>query len=597
MPVNQSEAPWPALRRASRTVVVVDVVESVRLMEQDEDDTIRRWQSFVGEVVTRLLPQHGGRLVKSLGDGLMLEFESVPPAVQCALAMQQAIQPYNHGRASEQWMCLRIGAHVADVVVDERDIYGAGVNLAARLATLGGPGEIVVSAEVRDGMVADVDGDVTDLGACYVKNIVDAVHAYRVRPPQTASDSWREVPRPRQPSLLPSIAVAPFALHSDGQDGPALGMVLADDLTNALASSEQWCVVSGLSTAAFSGRQLGLHVMQRSLRADYLLCGSVWAKDDRIRLNLRLLDANADAVVWSGVRNWRVEDLFEGDAALVPALASELSRSVLQRELTLARSHALPNLRGYALLLHAISMMHRLAPAEGTRSRHALEHLIDRHPQSAEARAWLAKWHFMQLPQGASVDRAGDIDRAKFQLRQALDRVPDHGLSLALQGHLCAYVAQDLTGAEAQLRRALSQHPNEPLAWLFLANVLASQNRGGEAVQAMEKASSRSPLDPMAYFFDAVAAAVYNAANRFDDAARCAERSLKANAAHLPSWVELIVAQALAGRMDQARANAEHYLALRPNASVKRFFDRHPGGGNAIAQRDAQALREAGLPW
>src|SRR6185369_10494691 len=145
----------------SRTVVVVDVVESVRLMEQHEDDTIRRWQSFVGEVVTQLLPPRGGRLVKSLGDGLMLEFESVPPAIQCALAMQQAIQPHNQGRPSEQWMCLRIGAHVADIVVDERDIYGSGVNLAARLATLAGPGEIVVSAEVRDGLVPGLDADVT----------------------------------------------------------------------------------------------------------------------------------------------------------------------------------------------------------------------------------------------------------------------------------------------------------------------------------------------------------------------------------------------------------------------------------------------------
>ena len=175
MTANQSEAPWPALRRASRTVVVVDVVESVRLMEQDEDDTIRRWQSFVGEVVTRLLPQSGGRLVKSLGDGLMLEFESVPPAIQCALAMQQAIQPHNLGRTSEQWMCLRIGAHVAEVVVDERDIYGSGVNLAARLATLAEPGEVVVSTEVRDSLVP---GETRNYDR--VKDVVEEVNNARV---------------------------------------------------------------------------------------------------------------------------------------------------------------------------------------------------------------------------------------------------------------------------------------------------------------------------------------------------------------------------------------------------------------------------------
>src|SRR5205814_2755191 len=168
---TSSEAQWPMFRRAARTVVVVDLVESVRLIEQDEEDTVRRWQTFVGEVVTTLLPQHGGRLVKSLGDGLMVEFEAVPPAIQCALAMQQTIQQSNVGRPSDRWMCLRIGAHVADVIVDEHDIYGSGVNLAARLATLAGPGEIVVSADVRHHLTAGLDADTEDLGECYLKHL------------------------------------------------------------------------------------------------------------------------------------------------------------------------------------------------------------------------------------------------------------------------------------------------------------------------------------------------------------------------------------------------------------------------------------------
>ena len=597
MTVNQSEAPWPALRRASRTVVVVDVVESVRLMEQDEDDTIRRWQSFVGEVVTKLLPASGGRLVKSLGDGLMLEFESVPPAIQCALAMQQAIQPYNSGRPSERWMCLRIGVHVADVVVDERDIYGAGVNLAARLATLGGPGEIVVSAEVRDELVPGLDADVTDLGDCYLKNVAAVVRAYRVGPLSASARVTPAPPSTGQLLLVPAIAVIPFAFHSDDGGQGALGQVLADDFRVALARSEQWCVVSGLSTAAFGQRSVSPALMQSALKADYSLTGSIWARDKKLRVNCQLVDAHTDTLVWSTTEHWRLDDLFDGESQLIPALAIQMSRVALQRELALARAVALPNLPGYSLLLHAISTMHRLAPAEGARSRQALEYLVERYPQSPEARAWLAKWHFMQLPQGLVTGRDDEIDRARFQLRQALGRAPEHGLSLALQGQISAYVDRDLITAETHLRAALAHNPNEPLAWLFLSNVLASSGRGTEAVEAAERANTRSPLDPLAYFFDAFAAMAYNAADRFDAAAKSAERSLKANAVHLPSWVELIIARAMGGQIDQARAHAQHYLTLRPKASVKRFFDRHAGGGNAIAQRDAHALREAGLPW
>ena len=177
-----SEAQWPTYRRASRTVVVVDLVESVRLIEQDEEDTVHRWQAIVSEVVATFLPRHGGRLVKSLGDGLMLEFETVPPAIQCALAMQSSANLANTGRPNDRWMCLRIGAHVADVIVDELDIYGSGVNLAARLTTLAGAGEIVVSANLREQLLPGLDADVEDLGDCFVKHLQKPVRAYRVGP-------------------------------------------------------------------------------------------------------------------------------------------------------------------------------------------------------------------------------------------------------------------------------------------------------------------------------------------------------------------------------------------------------------------------------
>ena len=178
MTATSFDAHWPVYRRAARTVVVVDVVESVRLMELDEEDFVRRWQAFVGEVKTKLLQAHGGRLVTSTGDGFLLEFEAVPPAIQCAIAMQTAIAQTNEGRAADRWMGLRVGAHVTDVFVDEHDIYGSGVNLAARLTTLAGPGEIVVSADVRDGVLPGVDGEVEDLGDFDLKGISKPVRAF-----------------------------------------------------------------------------------------------------------------------------------------------------------------------------------------------------------------------------------------------------------------------------------------------------------------------------------------------------------------------------------------------------------------------------------
>ena len=313
---TSSEAQWPMFRRAARTVVVVDLVESVRLIEQDEEDTVRRWQAFVGEVVTRLLPPHGGRLVKSLGDGLMVEFEAVPPAIQCAIAMQTAISQSNQGRPTDRWMCLRIGAHVADVIVDERDIYGAGVNLAARLTTLAGPGEIVVSADVRDGLTAGLDAELEDLGECYLKHMQSTVRAYRVGAAGVAPVIDKI---PNQPAgLLPTIAVIPFAARTTDPAHAALGDALADDIIAALSQTSAVQVISRLSTSAFRDGHHGLEDVRTHLRAAYVLSGAYSVLADEVKLHVELSDTRDKAVLWATSKRASIQDIFRGRTSVPP---------------------------------------------------------------------------------------------------------------------------------------------------------------------------------------------------------------------------------------------------------------------------------------
>ena len=169
--------------RVLRTVLVVDLVESVRLIDQDEEGAVARWRGVVDRVKNDVLPAHGGRLVKSLGDGMLLEFPRVQPAVNAAFAIQQTCNRANVGVAPQRQMLLRMGVQVSELIADEHDVYGRGVNLAARLTTLAGPGEIVVSASVRDQLTPMLDADVEDLGECYVKHLAQPVRAYRLGPP------------------------------------------------------------------------------------------------------------------------------------------------------------------------------------------------------------------------------------------------------------------------------------------------------------------------------------------------------------------------------------------------------------------------------
>ena len=159
----------------TKILMVMDVVESVRLMEQDENDFVSRWQALVGQAEHQLLPLHGGRLVKSLGDGLMLEFNDALGCIRAGFALQELTRLDNKARAAEQQLHLRIGAHLAEFVADRHDIYGSDVNLTARIAGLAGPGEFVMTAELRDRLAANLDADIEDLGDCYLKHVTEPV--------------------------------------------------------------------------------------------------------------------------------------------------------------------------------------------------------------------------------------------------------------------------------------------------------------------------------------------------------------------------------------------------------------------------------------
>src|SRR5215212_4938759 len=210
--------------RERRAIVVVDVVESVRLMELDESAQIDRWRHFVEETINEVLPPHNGRLAKSLGDGMLLEFATVHEAVAVALELQQRVTPYNRHATDAFAMHVRIGANIAQVVRDANDIYGNGVNLTARVAALAGPGEIVVTADFRDELFAGLDAEVEDLGECQLKHVAQPVRAYRLGPagprPTITSNAASLV-------LQATVAVVPFDSASASEDR-VVGQLLAD---------------------------------------------------------------------------------------------------------------------------------------------------------------------------------------------------------------------------------------------------------------------------------------------------------------------------------------------------------------------------------
>ncbi len=590
---------WYALTTpdwSQTAILFADLVESVRLMELDEVGVVMRWRHFVAWVTKDLLPACQGRMVKSLGDGFLLEFKQVHDAVKAAHRLHIGIQAFNRGATQERCMWLRVGVHLTRVLRDDTDLYGSGVNLGARIAASARPGQTVVSAAARARIVPALDGAIQDLGECYLKNLEGTHRLFSVAAP-SKSEVLSVRAGTQFAGLKPRIALAPMQLAEGSDQSQAAASTLTDHLIASLSQSDQWAVTSRLSIGALGERQLDRADLAALLNVQYLLCSSLHGREGGHRLQVSLYEHASRQTIWEDEQPLDIRAVLADAAALGSTVAADLSMAIIKRQINLSHKAALPTLAGYTLFLSAISRLHSLGQSDMHSARSMFEHLVDRYPRAPEARVWLAKWHFLQVAQVTASDVGDAVRRARAELDRARELDPDHALAWALSGHLSAYADGDLLTAEDSLRHALKSGPNESLTSLFLAQLYADTDRGADAVRAVEAAHRLSPLDPMGYYYLLFAASAYSSAGRHDEALRFTRESLRLNTVHLSSWVQLIIDLVLTERMDEARDSARHYLVLRPAASVARYRDRHAGKGNAIAERNAQALVTAGLPW
>lgn len=581
------------VERATRAVLVVDVVESVRLIEQDEEGTISRWLGLVRQIEKDLLPANKGHLVKSLGDGLLLEFTDVRTAVLAAFAIQQASDRSNVGKPSDRRMLLRIGIEVGKVIIEDHDVFGHGVNLAARLAALAGPGEIVVSASVRQQITPDLDADVEDLGECFLKHVTGPVHAYRIGPPGA-----RPVPRLPTPigNLLPTLAVIPFKGRAVSKQHRVLGEILAEETIRSFSRSSDLNVISRLSTTAFRGRVVSLAEIREHLNANYVLSGVFHVHGDQVALETELADAKSSQVVWSKLIKGQLRGIIAGEQEVVAQLVADVRSAVALRELKHAKLQTLPTLDSYSLLMGAIALMHGRSQDDFKRAYKLLEALIDRVPRQPIPQAWLAKWHVLQVQQGWASDPKQTAQRALASARRALDADPQSSLALAIDGMVHTNLLKRLDIAEERYGLAIEANPNDSLAWLLKGTMHAFRGESVPAVEGTQHALSLSPLDPMRYFYDSLAATALNAAGKFESALEIAKRSLRANRSHTSTLRTIAIAEWQLGRKDQARQAVQELLRLEPSLTVSGFLERSPAADYETGKEWSAVLEKAGLP-
>jgi TolB-like protein/class 3 adenylate cyclase/Flp pilus assembly protein TadD len=582
------------MSRSTKVLLVMDVVESVRIMEQDQDDFVRRWQQLVQQAEQQILPLHGGRIVKSLGDGLMLEFADAQGCVKAAFALQHFSEHTNSHIPSHARMHLRMGGHLASFVTDEHDIYGTDVNLTARFCTLAGPNDIVVSAELRDRLVPALDADIEDMGECYLKHVEKPVHAYRVMPPGKAAVLTALPADPTE--LRPTVAVIPFTARTSGPDDAVLGEILAEEIIAALSRTPDLNVISRLSTTALRGRDTSLPLLQSHLNANYVLSGAYRVAGGQLVLVTELIEARTGRAVWGDSLKSTVQEVLQGEDRITAEVVSQLGAHIVRTEMQRAASRPLPNLESSTLLLGAISLMHRSTRTEFDRVREMLEYLVDRHRRLPIPRAWLAKWHVLRVTRGLSSGGQDETKRALEQTQRALDVDPDCSLALAIEGFVHCHMLKDLDGAAQRYESALSVNPNDSLAWLFSGVLHSFRGEGAQALASSEKALTLSPLDPLLYFYQSLAATAALSAGDYERVVQLAKASLRSNRSHTSTYRALVIGLTLSNRIAEARQTVQALLEVDPQFSIQSFRDRSPSSGHPMGQVFIDALQRAGVP-
>ncbi len=578
-----------------RTVLVIDLVESVRLMAADEAEVIGLWRGFVQFATTEVLPARGGRLVKSLGDGLLAEFEHPAQAVRAALQLHRHFDQPNRQLPAARQLYLRAGINATQLYVDEVDVYGHGVNLAARVADLAGPGETVVTASVYDALVVGVDADVQDRGESYLKHWPEPVRTWTVMP-VSASTPVVRLPTPADSAseFRPAIAVIPFETRSHATEQFVIGELIADGVIIQLSRSQDLRVISRLSTSAFRGRGTAPSEVGQRLEASYTLSGSYVSFGDKLVITAELSDNRRNEVVWAERITGDTLDLLQQESQLITRLSEATANAVLHHLVQRTLVMPVPQLESNALMLGGITLMHRSTPRDLQRSHELLEAVLDRHKRVATPWAWMAKWHIMQVVQGLAPEPARAFREAIGVADRALDMEPNSSLAMAIKGHALCHLGEEVDASRRLLTDATELNPNDPMAWLYRCVWSTLWGIPQQSLEEAQTALSLSPLDPQRYYFEMMLGSCYLATHDLAKAIDCFHSSMQKNRYHLPTIRALAIAQYESGNVEEASATFATMRSLQPDLTVSRYLA--SGRLSEFRKRGARVFAALGLP-
>ena len=590
--------PSERVERRLAAVLAADVAGYSRLMGRDEERTLAQLKTLRKTLVDPGIATHRGRIVKTTGDGMLVEFASAVDAARCAVTIQREMVQQNTSVSPELRIEFRIGIHVGDIIIDDNDIFGDGVNIAARLEGIAEPGGVCISDDAYRQIRGKIDVAFNDIGEQALKNITEPMHAWHIRlagesPATRASSSAIQIQDLALPNK-PSIVVLPFDNMSaePGQDYLADGIVEA--ITAALSCIRSFFVIARTSAFTYKGRATNARDVGKELGVAYLLEGSVQKAGNRLRIIVQLIETEGGAHVWSSRFDGAIEDFFDLEDRITEQVAGALQPSIRIAEIERSRRKRPQDLGSYDFTMRAMPHVWALEKEESAKALELLEKALAIDPEYPLALS-LAGWcHAQRSVYNWADDIAGSQAMARSLAERAAEMSGDDPVILAVLGAVHTFVRNHGT-ARVLLERAVTLDPNAAWAWSRLGWIENYADQPQKAIGYFERALRLSPIDPMNFNNYVGIGSAHEVAQEYDKAAAFYRRALeeRPNA----SWIYRNLAPVLseAGRADEAKQAFAVLMLTYPDLTVSKFKQAMVFSPTVL-NRMADNLRKLGLP-
>jgi TolB-like protein/class 3 adenylate cyclase/Flp pilus assembly protein TadD len=592
------QEPRGRVERRLSAILAADVAGYSRLMHSDEEATHAKLTALLADAVEPAIGEHGGRIVKNTGDGCLAEFSSAVEAVRAALQFQTRVKELTIGDVEDTRIAFRVGVNIGDVIVEPHDIFGDGVNIAARLEGIAEPGGICISSSAYDQVRGKVGVEFTDLGEQNLKNIARPVRAYAV-----AREGLSPVTKvgSTTPSSLSaprlSMVVLPFANIGGVPEQDYFVDGVTESLTTDLSRINGSFVIGRHTAFTFKSKAVDLKQIGRELNVRYVLEGSVQRGGNRLRVNVQLIDAETGKHLWAERFDKPVADLFDMQDEIVSRLANTLNTQLVEAEARRAERSLHPD--AMDLIFQGMACLNKGRTSEYlAQSRSFFEPALALDPKNVEALVGLAVVDAAAVGMALTVERAARLAAAETALIMALSLAPQHARAHWLLGNIKMFTNRAAQGI-AECEQALALDRNLANAHAYIGRAKYLLGRGEETEAHVQEALRLSPRDTEAFVWMIFAGFAKLQLGADQEAVARFRRSVEINQNHPRAHIYLATALAHLGQLDEARSAAQAGLALDPTFTISRFRANVPSDNPtylAGRERFYEGMRVAGVP-